>query len=532
MEPKQAIQRYRQLQHCVQWSDADAERMAVVGQILAPHLPALIDSFLTVLRNQPAAQRVITGGESQWASLRHSLTDWLNQLFAGVYDAAYVERRARVGRRHRAIDLDQAYTNAALACLRSSMTEALQAHWTGTPRGLLEAIGSLNRLLDLDLAIIQDAYESEHTHRQSVAARTRIRNVLHQEKEFIEGLWEHAQAIILVLDVHGCVIRYNLYLEDLTGVPYRNVKGVDWFETFVPQTERERQRAVFQEALQHSTSAADSTLRTRSGHERRISWSNTSLKNVAGRTVAMLAIGQDITELNQAQQRALQAERLAAIGQMITGLAHETRNALQRIQACAEMLEIEVEGNTDALDLVHRIKLAQDHMHRLFDEVRGYAAPIKLDRSTCHLGSVWREAWELLLPQWEGRIAEMIERTEGVDLGLVGDHFRLVQLLRILLENSLAACSDPVRIEIACHPILLGTTHGLHVSVRDNGPGLNQQQREHLFEPFYTTKTKGTGLGLAIAQRIVEAHGGQISVGDDTRGGAEIVVCLPRAAPE
>ena len=65
----------------------------------------------------------------------------------------------------------------------------------------------------------------------------------------------------------------------------------------------------------------------------------------------------------------------------------------------------------EALDLVHRIKLAQDHMHRLFDEVRGYAAPVNLDRSACQLGSVWREAWELLLPQWEGRIAEMIERT-------------------------------------------------------------------------------------------------------------------------
>ena len=112
----------------------------------------------------------------------------------------------------------------------------------------------------------------------------------------------------------------------------------------------------------------------------------------------MLAVGQDITELNQAQRRALQSERLAGIGQMITGLAHESRNALQRIQACAEMLELEVENNATALDLVHRIKLAQDDMHRLFDEVRDYAAPVNLDRSVCRLDNIWREAWELLLP--------------------------------------------------------------------------------------------------------------------------------------
>ena len=342
-----------------------------------------------------------------------------------------------------------------------------------------------------------------------------MRNVLHQEKEFSEGLWEHAQAIILVLDVHGCIIRYNPYLEDLTGIPHREVKGWDWFERFVPERERERQRDIFEETVRGDTSAAISSLLTQSGRERRISWSNKSLKNMAGRTVAILAVGQDITELNQAQQRALQAERLAGIGQMITGLAHESRNALQRIQACAEMLELEVEGNAEALDLVHRIKLAQDHMHRLFDEVRGYAAPVNLDRSACQLGSVWREAWELLLPQWEGRIAEMIDRTDGTDLGFYGDHFRLVQLFRILFENSLAACPDPVRIEIACRPATLGNATGIRVSVRDNGPGLNQEQREHMFEPFYTTKTKGTGLGLAIAQRIVEAHGGQITVGED-----------------
>jgi signal transduction histidine kinase len=200
---------------------------------------------------------------------------------------------------------------------------------------------------------------------------------------------------------------------------------------------------------------------------------------------------------------------------------------LQRIQACAEMLELEVEGNGEALDLVRRIKLAQDHMHRLFDEVRGYAAPVNLDRSTCHLGSVWREAWELLLPQWEGRIAELIERNTGMELGFYGDHFRLVQLFRILLENSLAACPDPVRVEVTCSPAQLGPHAAIRISIRDNGPGLNQEQREHIFEPFYTTKTKGTGLGMAIAQRIVEAHGGHITASEDSPSGADIVVTLP-----
>jgi hypothetical protein len=67
--------------------------------------------------------------------------------------------------------------------------------------------------------------------------------------------------------------------------------------------------------------------------------------------------------------------------------------------------------------------------------------------------------------------------------------------------------------------------------LRDNGPGLGPEQRKRLFEPFYTTKTRGTGLGMTIAQRIVEAHGGRIAIGDSRHWGTEIVITLPRRQP-
>ena len=69
----------------------------------------------------------------------------------------------------------------------------------------------------------------------------------------------------------------------------------------------------------------------------------------------------------------------------------------------------------------------------------------------------------------------------------------------------------------------------LRVTVRDNGPGLNEEQRQKIFEPFYTTKSKGTGLGMAIAKRIMEAHGGDICVGSGDHAGAEFVLALPRS---
>ena len=235
-----------------------------------------------------------------------------------------------------------------------------------------------------------------------------------------------------------------------------------------------------------------------------------------------------ITALKQAQERTLQAERLAAIGQMVAGLAHESGNALARSQACLEMLAMEVEDRPEALNLIGRIQKAQNHLQQLYGEVRNYAAPLKLERQIQSLRSIWRQAWANLAEQQHGRTASLQEKCEGVNLHCLVDAFRLEQVFRNILENALAACTDPVEITVICSAAQLEEQPALRIAVRDNGPGLNPEQRQRIFEPFFTTKTKGTGLGMAIAKRIVEAHGGQISVGMLPGPGAEIQLLLPR----
>jgi signal transduction histidine kinase len=236
-------------------------------------------------------------------------------------------------------------------------------------------------------------------------------------------------------------------------------------------------------------------------------------------------------QLRQAQEQALQAERLAAIGQMVTGLAHESGNALARSQACLEMLALEVQDRPEALDLIARIQKAQDHLRQLYEEVRGYAAPLRLEREWVDVSTIWRQAWTNLVVLRQGRDAEVHEEKTGMDLHCPVDHFRLEQVFRNIFENALAACRDPVRITVTCTDAGLVGRPALQVAVRDNGPGLNAEQRQRIFEPFFTTKTKGTGLGMAIASRIVVAHGGRIDVGNAIGAGAEIVLVLPREVP-
>jgi signal transduction histidine kinase len=102
------------------------------------------------------------------------------------------------------------------------------------------------------------------------------------------------------------------------------------------------------------------------------------------------------------------------------------------------------------------------------------------------------------------------------------------QVLRNILENSLQAAQKCAQIEVRWYDDILHNRPALRLVVQDNGPGLTPEQRARIFDPFYTTKTHGTGLGMAIAKRLVEAHNGQITVGEVATSGTEIHITLPR----
>ena len=247
-------------------------------------------------------------------------------------------------------------------------------------------------------------------------------------------------------------------------------------------------------------------------------------------STAVVAIVRDISELVAAQERAIQAERLAAIGQTIAALSHESRNELHTLRLTAEVLSRLAQDRPDVLSLVDRVRDSQERLLRLFDDVRGFAAPVVLEPAECCLSGVWQRAWTELAAHREQRDARLQEVTEAVDLACLADEFRLEQVFRNLFENSLAACADPVRIDIRCAPAEIDGDPALQVTIRDNGPGIPPEVRGRIFEPFFTTKSRGSGLGMPICRRIVEAHGGTLDVIDDP-GGAAFQIVLPRESP-
>ena len=676
---------YALLQSYIGWTDSDAARVHHARQYLLADSDAMVEDFYAEILRHPQTASIIAGGERQVERLKGSLRKWIADLCEGPYDASYVERRWLIGKRHVDIGVGPMFVIAAFARLRWRMIDSLRRHWTETPEDLAETILSLNRLLDLDLSIIQDSYEIENSSRSAPIDENGIRKhrvlaeigeralggidihdlfdqvVIHVAEGFAADrceLWEstedrtrltlrsgfrwpvseighrmipiepgnefdfvrdHRRAIstpdwniekrfkksndvelepmasslwvrlsadsqlfgILAVHFKGkrsfshadydflqsvsnvlstAIVRQaelerrtenerrlrrlvdqlpagalflsqgqivvNRSFEEMTGFDRGELTTIeDWQRILLRQDEKS--------PLPDDLSIDDKGLVThRSALIRRKDGQERLLDIAAFRSLAdEVWLIHDVTEAEYRHERSLRAERLAAIGQMITGLAHESRNALQRIRACTEMLEFDLESNPPAMELLGRLGKAQDDLRRLFDEVRGYASPIALERQHCQIKSMVDEAWDACEHLRVGRIAHLEMKAGNVSVrDLWVDRFRIVQVFRNIFENALAACTDPVRIEVACHETILDESPFEEIRVSDNGPGINSKDKARLFEPFFTTKAKGTGLGMAIAQRIVELHGGRISTGESMGQGAEFIIALPRAS--
>lgn len=362
---------------------------------------------------------------------------------------------------------------------------------------------------------------------QRIAEKRRLENELVREHRFAELVLNTAEAIVLVLDLDGHVIQFNPYFEQLTGWTIHELLGKDWFSNCILEEERDRMRSVFvKTAHDADTRGIINAVIGKDGAPHQIRWSNTILRDLDGEVTSVLAVGVDISDLTVAQERALQAERLAAIGQTMTALAHESRNALQRIQAAGEMLELEIGENENARKDLRAIQRANEDLKCLLEEVRSFAAPIQLRPSPIRLPEIWRRVWSDLSAFHAKRDVELVESISSCNVEVEVDAPRIEQVFRNLFENALAACEDPVRIEIIC--VCDGDL--IKLSFCDNGPGISGNQLAMLFQPFFTTKPTGTGLGLSICQRIIEAHRGTIRA-HDTNDGACFELRLPRHIP-
>lgn len=239
-------------------------------------------------------------------------------------------------------------------------------------------------------------------------------------------------------------------------------------------------------------------------------------------------IVRDITERRSIQDQLIQSERLSALGEAMAGLAHESRNALGRSNANLNQLRRRLTGKGDLLGLIERALQANSDIQRQFEEVREFAAPIKPRVKPVDVPSVIQKAWEELADEQFLSMSSLNITPTNFAEYFEADPQLLRDVFRNMMENSLSACEGTCKLSVTLSKIVRNKVPTVLISFHDNGPGMSAEAKEHAFDSFYTTKTRGTGLGLSIVKRIIEAHGGQVEIGNDDQPGTEILIALPQ----
>ena len=360
--------------------------------------------------------------------------------------------------------------------------------------------------------------------RASRSARLLAEQVTLSEQS-LRTLVDTVQALLLVLDARGRVLQANHAVQRLVGVSEDELRGMDWQERFVPEPERRDTRAVFDRIMAGEPRVAhENAIVDRNGDNPRVvQWRSSALEQPDG-SLHIYASGIDVTEIKELQRRTHLAEKLAAVGTLSAGLAHEIRNPLNSAQLQLQLLERRLRKQSSEPRLLGPISLVQGEIQRLSDLVQDFldfARPSRLRRVEIDLVELVAQVLELLTPsaQTEG-ISVKMRVVERVPVVVDGDKIR--QVVLNLMRNAIEAVEPGGLVEVDVER----RAHGAAVRVRDNGPGLSDEVRRHIFEPFFSTKATGTGLGMAICHSLVSQHGGDIQVSSSERG-TTVEVMLP-----
>ena len=237
------------------------------------------------------------------------------------------------------------------------------------------------------------------------------------------------------------------------------------------------------------------------------------------------AFNKMLDELETSKRRLLHAATLAAVGELSSSIAHEMRNPLSSIRINLQALRRKVEAgpyqelSAIALDQV-------DRLERMLSELLNFSKPLELELQPFNVGELAGQVVsELHLPAEEKKVALVVENPSG-SLLLTADREQIHRALTNLVRNALDAAPPGGRVELGA--TAGGTDNGCaEIRVSDNGPGVRPEDREKIFQPFFTTREGGTGLGLANVKKIVEGHDGKIEVESSPGKGSVFRLFLP-----
>jgi len=351
--------------------------------------------------------------------------------------------------------------------------------------------------------------------------RTNIR--LAEKEEDLEALEAWNENVIRSLpsglvttDSDGLVTSFNSAAENITGGKASDILGSP-LEKLFPQ--------LHSDACPPEISFTDSQ-----GRKKFLGLSLSVLRSSKGQEIGKILTFQDQTPYREMEEQLKISDRLAVVGQLAAGLAHEIRNPLASISGSIQLLRHDMETPED--DRLLRIILREtERLNLLITEFLHFAKPASGQVSHVNLKNVLEEAVELFRHQAgrSGAVKIILNCPEKLEVDL--DSKLLNQVLWNLLVNAAEAMPDGgeirLTVEEMARDLRSPDSHGIRITLSDTGPGIPAEIRDKVFAPFFTTKEFGTGLGLATVYRSVESMGGRIRLNTETGRGTSFLIDLP-----
>ena len=331
---------------------------------------------------------------------------------------------------------------------------------------------------------------------------------------------------LITLNPSGRITSFNQAAELITGFPKAEALGRQ-LAKILPGVSLEQATP-----LDHPT-AFKLPFTQRAGRRRILEVSLGSLVGPKGTDIGKLLLFADITPVVEMEERLRVADRLAAVGRLAAGMAHEIRNPLAAISGSIEVLERELDLDPVNRHLMQIVLRETDRLNSLITDFLLYARPTPRSRETIHLSQLIRDLLQVFAKRPD--IPPGIQMETDLQEGLVldSDPKLIRQILWNLINNAAEAMPQGGRLKLSCtQPDGPGAPDGfLEIRVQDTGCGIPAEHVDRIFEPFFTTREMGTGLGLSTVWRIVESMEGQVSVNSRVGEGSTFTVRLPRQQP-
>jgi PAS domain S-box-containing protein len=359
-----------------------------------------------------------------------------------------------------------------------------------------------------------------------VTEQLRLGEEIRRIERHLASVVESANEIVLSTDTKGRISSWNTAAVRICGYTSREVQGKSLFD-YCPECHREKLRASFREAGQQGNScAAEYDFTTNNGAVIPISWVFSPMKDDAGATVGIVAVGRDLTEQRKFELQIRQADKLAALGVMAGGIAHEVRTPLTIASSAAQFLmedDITPEFRKECAAKVH---LGMHRASAIIENLLRFARPSgHLEMTQVNLETVIRQACTLIANEARLQKIEILFKFPNKPTLVAGIASLLEQVFLNLFFNAMNAISDGGTLTISVEE--LAGKAAVHVT--DTGCGIANKDVDKIFDPFYTNARVGggTGLGLSICYSIVKQHSGSIDAESVPGKGTTFLVTFP-----